>query len=56
MDKDCKVGNSLLLGNGFMTGKCVQYPSDAVPKIKTCEVEAWCPTEQDKLPLCVAGF
>jgi len=49
LDKDCTAGQALPLGNGFMTGKCV--PTENSPKIKTCQVEAWCPVEDDKLPL-----
>ncbi|ODM98124.1 P2X purinoceptor 4 [Orchesella cincta] len=45
-DKECTAGQSLALGNGFMTGKCV--PTESSSKIKTCEVEAWCPVEEDK--------
>ncbi|CAL8113455.1 unnamed protein product [Orchesella dallaii] len=47
-DKDCTAGKSLSLGNGFMTGRCV--PTESLPKIKTCQVEAWCPVDEDKRP------
>ncbi|XP_052418512.1 P2X purinoceptor 4b isoform X8 [Carassius gibelio] len=42
-DSDCKEGYSDVHGNGVQTGHCAQY-SD---KIKTCEVQAWCPLEND---------
>uniref|UniRef100_A0A9J7XU28 Purinergic receptor P2X, ligand-gated ion channel, 4b n=2 Tax=Cyprinus carpio TaxID=7962 RepID=A0A9J7XU28_CYPCA len=42
-DSDCKEGYSEVHGNGVQTGRCVQY-SDT---IKTCEVQAWCPLEND---------
>lgn len=48
-NKDCKAGTSLPLGSGFMTGKCVAMEGSMT--VKTCEVEAWCPTERDVVPL-----
>ena len=45
-DSDCVVGQGLPLGNGPMTGKCVQDPRFA-PKT-TCEIMSWCPVEDDR--------
>ncbi|KAK2898707.1 hypothetical protein Q8A67_010125 [Cirrhinus molitorella] len=42
-DRDCNEGLSEVQGSGVQTGRCVQY-SDT---IKTCEVHAWCPLEND---------
>lgn len=42
----CIPGNSLPNGHGVMTGLCRNYSSS----ISTCEVIAWCPIENDKLP------
>ncbi|GAU94295.1 hypothetical protein RvY_06095 [Ramazzottius varieornatus] len=42
-DSDCPAGISINLGNGFMTGKCVNSTG-------TCEIEGWCPTENDYRP------
>ncbi|XP_012695599.2 P2X purinoceptor 4b isoform X2 [Clupea harengus] len=42
-DEDCFEGLSDVRGNGIQTGLCVNY-SDTV---KTCQVLAWCPHEDD---------
>ncbi|XP_055332672.1 P2X purinoceptor 4-like isoform X2 [Paramacrobiotus metropolitanus] len=42
-DSHCPAGEPLLLGNGFRTGRCIQGTG-------TCEIEGWCPAEQDKAP------
>ncbi|KAL4223867.1 Receptor for ATP that acts as a ligand-gated ion channel [Mactra antiquata] len=39
----CVKGKAIMLGNGFMTGKCIE--SVRHPGNKACEIEAWCPTE-----------
>ncbi|KAI2661563.1 P2X purinoceptor 4 [Labeo rohita] len=44
-DSDCKEGLNKVRSNGVQTGRCVQY-SDT---IKTCEVQAWCPLENDTI-------
>uniref|UniRef100_A0A671KH51 Purinergic receptor n=1 Tax=Sinocyclocheilus anshuiensis TaxID=1608454 RepID=A0A671KH51_9TELE len=44
-DSDCKEGLDEVRGNGVQTGRCVQY-SD---KIQTCEVQAWCPLDNDTI-------
>ena len=46
---ECNKGQSLTIGNGPMTGRCV--PSAAKPKLSVCEIAAWCPVEMDILPL-----
>lgn len=45
----CIKGQSLPIGNGAMTGRCI--PSDVNSSINVCEVFAWCPIEQDIFPL-----
>ncbi|CAL1272479.1 unnamed protein product [Larinioides sclopetarius] len=45
----CAAGKALPGGNGVMTGKCVENDRDN--SISTCEISAWCPTEDDVLPL-----
>ncbi|XP_043102620.1 P2X purinoceptor 4b isoform X2 [Puntigrus tetrazona] len=42
-DSDCVAGHNDVHADGVQTGHCVQY-SDT---IKTCEVQAWCPLEND---------
>ncbi|XP_069788931.1 P2X purinoceptor 2-like isoform X2 [Narcine bancroftii] len=42
-DLDCESGEMDLLGNGIKTGRCVIYRDS----IKTCEVYAWCPVENE---------
>lgn len=46
----CTAGKTLLLGNGVMTGRCVQA---AAPNktLHTCEISGWCPLELDYGPL-----
>nr|CAH0108652.1 unnamed protein product [Daphnia galeata] len=46
---NCVGGQSLPIGNGAMTGRCI--PSDANSSINVCEIFAWCPIEQDIFPL-----
>ncbi|KAJ8286449.1 hypothetical protein GJAV_G00039370 [Gymnothorax javanicus] len=46
MDMDCTPGLKDARGNGVQTGKCVNY-SDSM---RTCEVLAWCPLEEDTDP------
>ena len=43
----------LPLGNGFTTGGCVLSKDPRIVENKTyvCEINAWCPVEQDILPL-----
>lgn len=57
-DADCTEGNVLPLGNGPQTGKCsipANETSDANSnsgaKNGTCEIHAWCPLEEDIMPL-----
>ena len=50
----CKSGQSLPLGHGVNTGKCVK--NDAVGEIDTCEILAWCPVERDVQPLRNRGL
>ncbi|XP_041956169.1 P2X purinoceptor 4b isoform X2 [Alosa sapidissima] len=42
-DDDCSEGRSPLQGNGVQTGRCVNYSAS----VKTCQVLAWCPHEDD---------
>ncbi|XP_063077491.1 P2X purinoceptor 4b [Engraulis encrasicolus] len=42
-DADCTAGHSDVRGNGIQTGVCVDYSES----VKTCEVLAWCPHEDD---------
>uniref|UniRef100_A0A8C5RYM0 Purinergic receptor P2X 4 n=1 Tax=Laticauda laticaudata TaxID=8630 RepID=A0A8C5RYM0_LATLA len=46
-DADCKKGYASTHSNGVQTGKCIVY-NLTDPSIKTCEVFAWCPVENDK--------
>ncbi|KAI0212138.1 P2X purinoceptor 4 [Lamellibrachia satsuma] len=48
-DADCHEGESVLNGNGVRTGKCIN--STRKPGQKVCEIYAWCPVENDTLPL-----
>ncbi|XP_055339335.1 P2X purinoceptor 4-like [Paramacrobiotus metropolitanus] len=41
VDAECPAGTAVINGNGFRTGRCSNG---------TCEISAWCPTEQDILP------
>ncbi|XP_021949297.1 P2X purinoceptor 4 [Folsomia candida] len=43
-DKDCVRGKSVPTSSGVMTGKCMNDTG-------TCEISAWCPVEQNILPL-----
>lgn len=45
---DCPEGDSLTVGNGVFTGKCVNANGT---RNKTCEVRAWCPVENDHIPM-----
>uniref|UniRef100_A0A803TCI5 P2X purinoceptor n=1 Tax=Anolis carolinensis TaxID=28377 RepID=A0A803TCI5_ANOCA len=45
-DKNCTKGYIGTHSNGVQTGRCVPYPKDTT--IKTCEVFAWCPVENDE--------
>lgn len=47
--QNCIRGQSLPIGNGAMTGRCI--PSDANSSVNVCEIFAWCPIEQDIFPL-----
>ncbi|XP_038645121.1 P2X purinoceptor 4-like isoform X3 [Scyliorhinus canicula] len=42
-DHDCAAGHHNAQSNGVLTGKCVRYSE----KVKTCEIFAWCPVEND---------
>ncbi|XP_069082785.1 P2X purinoceptor 1-like isoform X1 [Pleurodeles waltl] len=42
-DTDCIRGETSPPRHGVMTGRCIPYNN----KIKTCEVDAWCPVEND---------
>lgn len=42
----CVAGKSLPVGNGVMTGNCTDKGENS-----TCEIEAWCPLEDDTFPL-----
>nr|5F1C_A Chain A, Crystal structure of an invertebrate P2X receptor from the Gulf Coast tick in the presence of ATP and Zn2+ ion at 2.9 Angstroms [Amblyomma maculatum]5F1C_B Chain B, Crystal structure of an invertebrate P2X receptor from the Gulf Coast tick in the presence of ATP and Zn2+ ion at 2.9 Angstroms [Amblyomma maculatum]5F1C_C Chain C, Crystal structure of an invertebrate P2X receptor from the Gulf Coast tick in the presence of ATP and Zn2+ ion at 2.9 Angstroms [Amblyomma maculatum] len=46
----CTAGKSIMIGNGVMTGRCVQA---AKPQetLHVCEISGWCPVEQDYGPL-----
>uniref|UniRef100_A0ABM5F2P9 P2X purinoceptor n=1 Tax=Pogona vitticeps TaxID=103695 RepID=A0ABM5F2P9_9SAUR len=49
-DADCEEGYTGIHSNGVQTGRCVVYDPANVT-IKTCEVFAWCPVEDDdKVP------
>ncbi|XP_013779732.1 P2X purinoceptor 4-like [Limulus polyphemus] len=45
----CVAGTPLLLGNGVMTGNCVASLVNSTAYV--CEINAWCPVEQDINPL-----
>uniref|UniRef100_A0A1W7RF18 P2X purinoceptor n=1 Tax=Agkistrodon contortrix contortrix TaxID=8713 RepID=A0A1W7RF18_AGKCO len=45
-EADCKKGYVSTHSNGIQTGKCRVY-NLTDPSIKTCEVFAWCPVEND---------
>ncbi|XP_078083809.1 P2X purinoceptor 4-like [Mustelus asterias] len=42
-DNDCAAGYYNPRSSGVLTGKCVRYDE----KVKTCEIFAWCPLEND---------
>ncbi|KAM4827704.1 P2X purinoceptor 4 isoform 2-T2 [Thomomys bottae] len=42
-DTDCRAGSTGTHSNGVETGKCVPFNAS----VKTCEVAAWCPVEDD---------
>ncbi|XP_062399448.1 P2X purinoceptor 4b [Sardina pilchardus] len=42
-DDNCSEGHSDVQGNGVQTGLCVNYSAS----VKTCQVLAWCPHEND---------
>ncbi|XP_028741718.1 P2X purinoceptor 7 isoform X1 [Peromyscus leucopus] len=46
-NKDCREGWMDPQSKGIQTGKCIPY-DDKNKKEKTCEVFAWCPTEEGK--------
>ncbi|XP_034284646.1 P2X purinoceptor 4 [Pantherophis guttatus] len=46
-DADCEKGYVGTHSNGIQTGKCIVY-NHTNPPIKTCEVFAWCPVENDE--------
>ncbi|XP_063171352.1 P2X purinoceptor 4 [Candoia aspera] len=46
-DADCKKGYIGTHSSGVQTGRCSVYNSTN-PSIKTCEVFAWCPVENDE--------
>ncbi|XP_055338957.1 P2X purinoceptor 4-like [Paramacrobiotus metropolitanus] len=45
-DDDCAVDEPTPYGNGLKTGRCVVWQGS----VRTCEINAWCPTEIDKTP------
>lgn len=48
-DADCERGELVIIGSGMKTGRCV--PSTRTANMSVCEVYAWCPTENDRLPI-----
>ncbi|XP_072443589.1 P2X purinoceptor 4-like isoform X3 [Chiloscyllium punctatum] len=42
-DTDCPAGQHSSHSNGILTGKCIHYDVN----VKTCEIFAWCPVEND---------
>ncbi|KAG8514949.1 P2X purinoceptor 4 [Galemys pyrenaicus] len=42
-DANCTTGSTSTHSNGVQTGRCVQFNKT----LKTCEVAAWCPVEND---------
>ncbi|XP_069089142.1 P2X purinoceptor 3 [Pleurodeles waltl] len=44
-DEKCKSFSSGTTGNGYLTGRCVNFS----PKFRTCEIQGWCPTEIDTI-------
>lgn len=44
----CVAGVSLPVGNGVMTGNCIKGSKNSE---YSCEIEAWCPVEDDVFPL-----
>ncbi|KAI1300156.1 P2X purinoceptor 4 [Halotydeus destructor] len=47
-DADCEPNKHSIGSDGPNTGKCVQPRRQ---KVATCEIKAWCPIEDDMLPL-----
>nr|XP_033812106.1 P2X purinoceptor 4 isoform X2 [Geotrypetes seraphini] len=45
-NSDCVTGYVGTHSNGFQTGKCVAYYNSSV---KTCQIFAWCPVENDTI-------
>ena len=52
-DSQCIAGKVLRKGHGIMTGKCIE--SDRTVS-KMCEIQAWCPVEDSKLPMNGTNF
>uniref|UniRef100_A0A4X2K6A1 P2X purinoceptor n=3 Tax=Diprotodontia TaxID=38609 RepID=A0A4X2K6A1_VOMUR len=46
-DRDCRAES--FTGGGILTGRCVNYSS----KLKTCEIQGWCPVEVDTVKMPV---
>ncbi|XP_067837789.1 P2X purinoceptor 3-like, partial [Heptranchias perlo] len=42
-DSDCRDQGTHQVGNGILTGRCVQFNSS----LQMCEVQGWCPVEVD---------
>ncbi|XP_039504922.1 P2X purinoceptor 3a isoform X2 [Pimephales promelas] len=47
-DHDCNKNNSSNIGNGILTGKCLN--NTGTNSTGMCEIEGWCPAEDDKVP------
>ncbi|GAB6030030.1 hypothetical protein CHUAL_005717 [Chamberlinius hualienensis] len=47
IDEDCVANQSVVNGNGIMTGKCVMSSTN----ITVCQIKSWCPLEVNVLPL-----
>ncbi|CAH1232934.1 P2RX4 [Branchiostoma lanceolatum] len=43
---NCPAGHVELTGNGMFTGKCANFSSE----VQTCEIQGWCPVEQQDNP------
>lgn len=50
-DSDCPAGEPVVNGNGVRTGRCIDSHFDNGTRTRVCEIFAWCPVENDTLPL-----
>ncbi|XP_028400435.1 P2X purinoceptor 4-like [Dendronephthya gigantea] len=55
-DSECDVGKVPKNGHGVMTGKCVKPDRPASANYSVCEIQAWCPVENNELPMQGTNF